>query len=209
MTPWGVAGRRAPSYADLVRVPVALALLASVLVASPAGAANDEDPRIVERTVAYTCDAGALGGGAFDTTVRVPLPRTTVSGTKLAARPMEFTIVVPDEMTQALRDNGIEEVSAESQDATYSVGQRIRDIQDLVVPPTAVPTEGQLVLEGQGLAQAIRLTRVKSYPVRLPEAFTATVTVTGSTTTDGQLSCVLADGATAKLTSIKVVPARG
>lgn len=187
--------------------PALVALALPLLSAAPAGAANDQDPRLVEKTVVYSCES-ALGDGDIAVSVRVLLPKTTVAGRKLAARPMDLTFVVPEEMTQALRDQGVEEVSGESEDATYSIGNKTRDIKDLVLPPTPVPDQGPLTLEGQGLAQAVRLTRVASYPVRLPELFTATVTVSGGFDATTTLTCALADGESAKLTSLKVVPDR-
>ena len=212
---------RARSYCDRVRLPtpgvvagplaagLAAGLTASLtagLTLAPAGAANDQDPRTVERTVVYTCDAGPLGQGDVEVQVRVLLPRTVVAGTKLASRPLDLAVVLPEEMVQRLRDAGVEEVSGESDDATWSVGEQVRDIDDLVLPPTAVPPEGYLVLEGQGLARAVRLTRVDTYPVRMPEAFTATLTGTGEVDATVDAACALAEDQRATLTSVRVVP---
>ena len=91
-------------------------------------------------------------------------------------------------------------------DATWSVGDAVRDIDDLVLPPTAVPAEGYLVMEGQGLARAVRLARVDTYPVRMPGAFTATLTGTGQVDATVDVACALAEGQRAKLTSIRAVP---
>lgn len=188
---------------------LAAALVATGLVAAPAGpagAANDQDPRTVERTVVYSCDAGPLGQGDVEVQARVLLPRTVVAGTKLASRPIDLTVVLPEEMVQALRDAGVEEVSGESEDATWSVGEEVRDIDDLVLPATAVPAEGYLVMEGQGLARAARLGRVDTYPVRMPATFTATLTGTGQVDATADVACALAEGQRAKLTSIRAVP---
>jgi hypothetical protein len=188
---------------------LAAALVATGLVAGPAGpagAANDQDPRVVERTIVYRCDAGPLGQGDVEVQTRVLLPRTAVVGTKLASRPIDLAVVLPEEMVQALREAGVEEVSGESEDATWSVGDAVRDIDDLVLPPTAVPAEGYLVVEGQGLARGVRLGRVDTYPVRMPAAFTATLTGTGQVEATVDVACALVEDQRAKLTSLRVVP---
>lgn len=188
----------------LLSVPL-LALLLPTLAAVPAGAANDQDPRIVELTTVYTCDSD-LGGGDTEVTVRTALPRTVTAGTKMAGRPMDFTIVVPEELTDAMREYGIEEVSGRSDDTTYRVGPKTRKVRKVVLPPTEVPAEGLLILEGQGTAQAVKLRKVDTYPVKLPAAFTADVTATGQFTVTQELSCVLADGARSKIGTVRVVP---
>lgn len=184
-----------------------VALLLPAVVASPAGGANDQDARFVEHTTVYTCDAGSLGEGDVELGVRVALPKEVVAGTKLAIRTMDLTIVVPEEMTQRLRDLGVESVSGESRDATYRIGPKTRDIRDVVIPSTDVPDEGYLVLTAQGTAQAVRMTRIDTYPVKLPEAFTATIDGEGAIDASGTLSCSLAEGAVSKITKIRVVPA--
>ena len=189
-------------------VPGALgALLLPVLLASSAGAANDQDARFVEHTTVYTCDAGPLGEGDVELAVRFPLPKRMVAGTKLSVRTMDFTIVVPEDMTQRLRDLGVESVSGESDDATYRIGPKTRDIRDLEIPTADVPDEGYMVLTAQGTAQAVRMTRIDTYPVKLPEAFTATLDGEGEIDASANLACVLAEGAVAKITKIQVVPA--
>ncbi|NYI10882.1 hypothetical protein BKA05_002397 [Nocardioides marinus] len=188
---------------------VAAALLAPllpVLAAAPAGAANDQDPRMVERTTVYTCASEVLGSGDFETFVRVQLPRTVTAGKKMAARPIDFSIVVPEEMTQTMRDYGVEEVSGRSDDATYKVGTKKRKIRRLELPSTEVPAEGLLVLEGTGTAQAVRLKKIDTYPVKLPGRFTATITVTGSFSMSDELTCRIAKGAKTKIGSVRVVP---
>lgn len=186
---------------------VAALLTTSLLsAAGPAGAANDQDPRRVETTVAYTCDS-ALGSGTVDVTVSTFLPRTHVAGTKLAKRSVDVSLVVPEELTQAMRDQGVEEVSGESDDATWSIGRKVREIRDLALPPTPVPDEGPLVLAGRGTAQAVRLTTPKTYPVRLPESFSALVTTSGGVETRTTLSCTLAEDAVARIAILKVVNA--
>lgn len=186
-------------------LPIA-ALALSALVAGPAGAANDQDPRPVERTIGYTCDS-SFGGGDVPVTVSLRLPKTSVVDTKLAKRTIDVSIVVPDELTRAMRDSGIDAVSGESSDATYSIGAKVRDIRDLVLPPTPVPAEGPLVLTGQGVMEAVRLTETRSYPVRMPEAFSAVVALSGDVETETTLSCVLAQDAVAKIAIVKVVAA--
>ena len=206
-------GDGARSYPDRVRtlLPATATCLVSALgalalVAGPALAANDQDPRPIERTIGYTCDS-SFGGGDVPVTVSLRLPKTAVVDTKLAKRTIDVSITVPDELTQAMRDYGIDEVSGESTDATYSVGTKVRDIRNLVLPPTAVPAEGPLVLTGQGTMQAVRLTETKSYPVRMPGAFSAVVAVSGDVETETTLSCVLAPDAVAKIAILKVVAA--
>lgn len=205
-------GARAP-YPGPVRTPLlgALALTLPVLPllalgpAGPAGAADDQDARVVELRTVYTCEA--LGeSGATEVFVRTQLPRTVTAGTKMAARPIDLTIVVPEEMVQTMRDVGVERVSGESHDATYRVGRITRDIRDLRLPTTEVPPPGELmVLEGQGTAQAVRLERVDTYPVKLPKAFTADVDVEGQFSTTVELACSLAEGERSKIGSVRVV----
>lgn len=184
---------------------LAPALLWPVLSAGPVGAANDQDARIVDATVVYDCDS-AVGGGPTEVAVRVSLPRTVTAGTKMAARPWDVTVVVPEELTAELRERGVEEVSARSDDATYEVGPRTRRLRDVVLPPTVVPGEGLLILEGQGQAQAVRLKKVDTYPVRVPEAFSARLSFVGETEGETDLSCTLAEGARAKIATVRVVP---
>ncbi|MCK5930144.1 MAG: hypothetical protein KAG80_18240, partial [Nocardioides sp.] len=133
---------------------VVAALVAPVLpvLAAPAGAANDQDPRTIDKRTVYTCSSEVLGTGDFETFVRVQLPRTVTAGKKMAARPLDLSIVVPEDMTQAMRDYGVEEVSGRSDDATYKVGKKKRKIRRLEIPATEVPAEGLLVLEGTGTA---------------------------------------------------------
>ena len=191
-------------------LPAAVAALVApvlpVLVAAPAGAANDQDPRTIDKQTVYTCSSDVLGTGDFETFVRVQLPRTVTAGKKMAARPIDLSIVVPEEMTQTLRDYGVQEVSGRSDDATYKVGKKKRKIRRLEIPATEVPAEGLMVLEGTGTAQAVRLDEIDTYPVKLPKKFTAAVSATGAFAYDDDLTCRIAEGAKTKIGSVRVVP---
>jgi len=197
-------GRVRPLLPAVVAALVAPVL--PVLAAAPAGAANDQDPRTIDKRTVYTCSSEVLGTGDFETFVRVQLPRTVTAGKKMAARPIDLSIVVPEDMTQAMRDYGVEEVSGRSDDATYKVGKKKRKIRRLEIPATEVPAEGLLVLEGTGTAQAVRLNKVDTYPVKLPKRFSATVSVTGAFSFDDDLTCRIAKGAKTKIGSVRVVP---
>ena len=114
-------GRVRPLLPAVVAALVAPVL--PVLAAAPAGAANDQDPRTIDKRTVYTCSSEVLGTGDFETFVRVQLPRTVTAGKKMAARPLDLSIVVPEDMTQAMRDYGVEEVSAKHQDGGRLVSQ--------------------------------------------------------------------------------------
>ncbi len=190
----------------LPAVVAALVAVLPVLVAAPAGAANDQDPRTIDKQTVYTCSSDVLGTGDFETFVRVQLPRTVTAGKKMAARPIDLSIVVPEEMTQTLRDYGVQEVSGRSDDATYKVGKKKRKIRRLEIPATEVPAEGLMILEGTGTAQAVRLNEIDTYPVKLPKKFTAAVSATGAFAYDDDLTCRIAEGAKTKIGSVRVVP---
>lgn len=184
----------------------ALVTTCTLTAVPPAGAIDDTDSRQVEKTVTYACDS-SLGSGDFAVTVSTSLPRTHEAGTKLAIRTVGFSIVVPEDLTQTMRDYGVEEVSGESKDTTWSIGAKVRDIRDLKLPSTPVPDEGPLVLSGAGTAQAVRLVTPKTYPVRLPETFSAIVSTTGGVETTATITCALADGEVARIAILKVVNA--
>ena len=192
-------GRVRPLLSAVVAALIAPVL--PVLAAAPAGAANDQDPRTIDKRTVYTCSSEVLGTGDVETFVRVQLPRTVTAGKKMAARPIDLSIVVPEDMTQAMRDYGVEEVSGRSDDATYK-----GKIRRLEIPATEVPAEGLLVLEGTGTAQAVRLNKVDTYPVKLPKRFSAAVSVTGAFSFDDDLTCRIAKGAKTKIGSVRVVP---
>ena len=96
--------------------------------------------------------------------------------------------------------------STSSRSFVPKVGKKKRKIRRLEIPATEVPAEGLLVLEGTGTAQAVRLNKVDTYPVKLPKRFSAAVSVTGAFSFDDDLTCRIAKGAKTKIGSVRVVP---
>lgn len=174
--------------------------------AGPAVAATDQDPRWVELTLDYDCEA--LGeSGVAEVFARMQLPRTVRAGTKMAARTLDLTIVVPEQLVQTMREAGVERISGESRGATYSVGPHIRRIRDLQLPLTDVPPPDELmVVQAQGVAQAVRLEETRTEPVRLPGELTAEVDLEGAASATVDLACSLVQGERRKIGSVKVVP---
>ncbi|KAA1425650.1 DUF6801 domain-containing protein [Nocardioides antri] len=185
--------RRATGFAVLT---VLLTLLGSLLVGTAPARA---ELRVLDTT--YACDS-SFGGGSSAVRVKVDVPDRVRAGRQVDARRITFRIVVPDELVQQMRDAGVEEVSARSDDAKYRVGTRRVPIRNLTVPPTAVPADGDMVIRGRGRAGAFTIDQAGRYAVKVPRSFTAVVQ-TGILPVS--LSCTLADGAPARLSTLRVV----
>jgi hypothetical protein len=177
---------------------VLFTFLASSLVAAPAHA------ELRTLTTSYTCDS-SFGGGTSAVTVKVDIPARVKAGRQVDARRINFKIVVPDELADTLRDNATA-ISATAT-AKYRVGAKRIPIRNLEIPRTEIPAEGDIVIRGSGRAGAFTIDEPGRYAVKVPKGLAAVVkaygTPIGTVTTD--LTCALADGAPAKLATLRVV----
>ncbi|NYJ00589.1 hypothetical protein HNR19_001287 [Nocardioides thalensis] len=186
-----------------------LALLATVFVAAGGPPAHGVD---YDHETSYSCTS-AYGGGTAAGVVSVGLPKRVQAGERLRARPIEVTIVVPSDLVDTLRENDVDSIEGTSDDATYRLKKRgtkaiVKPINDLVVPETAVPAEGDMTLIGTGTASGHTFRRAGLYSVLVPKAFTADGTAHGVPIVgdlDFTMSCALASGAPAKIASLRVV----
>jgi hypothetical protein len=157
-------------------------------------------------TTSYTCTSD-YGSGTSAVTVAVDLPRRSKVGRKLKARPIDLSMMVPEEMVAELRRYGVDAVSGSSSDAAYRIRKRTRPIRDLVLPRTAVPATGPMTLVGSGRAAAYRFKARGKHPVRVPLAFTAHATAHGVDYFGDvavELSCTLNQGAAQRIAVIRV-----
>lgn len=152
----------------------------------------------------YRCDS-SFGGGRSAVTVKVDIPVRVRAGRQVDARRITFRIVVPDALVERMRDAGIDEISATSDDAKYRVGTKRVPIRNLTVPPTAVPAEGDMVIRGTGRAAAFTVNEPGRYAVKVPLSFTAVVQTGNPLVPTVDLTCALAAGAPAKLATLRVV----
>ncbi len=197
------------------RVPLLAALVAAlmslVLVApAPAGAV------VVAKTITYDCEADTPLGtetGSSDVLIETTLPARVHKGDKVPARDVTFTIQVPSDLVDTLRDAGTDAVSAVGENANgvptvfFKVGTLKKPIKNLVVPETPVPAEGPMTIVGTGRAASFTLNETGTYAVKVTAGFKAIVTAHGTIIGDEEapLSCLVADGESKKLGEIKVV----
>ncbi|CAB4730921.1 MAG: hypothetical protein F2667_13490 [Actinobacteria bacterium] len=186
----------------LVRASVVLAALSTVLVVSPLVSPAQAAPASLTST--YDCES-SFGGGSTKVGVKIDLPSRVREGATLAARPVAFTIRVPEALVDVMRQYGVESLEGSSDDATYRIGKRTLDVDDLVLPRTDVPASGPMVLRGKGTAAAYTAAKAGTFAVRIPQAFTATVVGrTSSGSASIPLSCELGAKAPSKITTLTV-----
>lgn len=186
----------------LVTAVLAL-LLGSSLTAAPASAAP------ASLTTTYSCSS-SYGGGSSAVTIAVDLPKKVKRGKTIAARTVTASITVPDALVATMRSYGVTAIEGSSSDTTYRVKNKALPISNLVLPRTAVPASGPMILTGSGEASAYQVKRTmkaKKLPVRVPTAFTAQATAYGVPIV-GQanvtISCTLDAGAADTIGVVKV-----
>lgn len=200
----------------LTRFLIGLALLATGLVALSGAPAN---AAVRTLTTSYTCTAthsvlGELASGTASITITVNLPRQVTLGKKLAARPINFGITVPEEMVTKMRDDyGVDAVSGSSSNAHYRLKKGTapaikKAITGLAIPETTVPPSGSMLLTGSGTASGHTFKSVGDWKVLVPNTFTAAAVAHGVDGFGDQpftLDCTLATGALTKTATIKVL----
>ncbi len=157
-------------------------------------------------TTSYVCGS-PFGNQVVSGTSTVNLPAKVRSGTKLAERPVRIRMVLPAAIVSAMRDIlGITAISGKATGASYTVGNKLVPLTNLVLPRTPLPARGPVTLNATGVAKGFRLTRAGTYAVKVPTSFRLyAYNQAGQAIPGSPLSCTLASGAPSKLGTITVV----
>ena len=181
---------------------VAALAATTVLVATPSAEARPATLRS-----SYSC-ATALGPQVMKVTIRLNLPPKVKRGKKVAARPVNLTVVVPASLVDPMRDLlGISALSGSASSIRYTVGSKSVPLTKVRIPKTTVPKSGAMVLRAKGVAGAFKAPKKRGrYVVRIPKSFVFNANnQNGQPVPSSPFTCTVAKGAPTKLGTIRVV----
>lgn len=190
--------RRATGFAAL---SVLLSFVVSLLAGTAPAHATDVDKRI-----GYHCSS-PYGGGNSPVRIRVQIPDRIAQGVTVPARRVRFSIRVPADLVDQMRDYGITSVSATGR-AHYTIGTLKRPIRHLRLPSTEVPPSGGMTLKGSGRAAEFAINQPGTYVVKVTRSLTATVTAVGGLAGSGtsiDLACNVRRGESRRLAAVEVI----
>lgn len=175
---------------------------AAVLVATPAAEAK---PASLKSN--YTCTT-ALGDQSMDVTIKINLPAKAKKGSKVAARPVKMTVVLPESLVTPMRDVlGITAISGSASKIKYAVGSTKVPLSKVKIPETQVPDSGGMTLKASGTANGFKAPKKPGkYVVSIPTSFTFNAyNQDGDAVPTSPFPCAVTDGAPTKLGKLTVV----
>ena len=187
-----------------------LAALAATALVSTAlvGAAPAAQAKKASVKTTYTCEASVLGAQDVGVVIKLNMPAKVKKGKPVAKRAVNMNVTLPESLVGPLRDLlGVEELSGNASKIKYSVGSTKIPLSKVKLAKTAVPDSGPMTLKAKGVANGFKAPKKPgTYVIKAPGTFTFTARDgSGSVIGGSGFPCSLADGAPAKLGSIKVV----
>ncbi|MBZ5737238.1 DUF6801 domain-containing protein [Nocardioides mangrovi] len=180
----------------------ATALVAGgVVAAAPAAEAKP-----ASLNSSYTCTT-ALGDQTLGVTIKIDLPTKVKKGSKVAARPVNMKVKLPETLVTPMRDIlGITAISGSASKIKYAVGSMKVPLSKVKIPQTDVPDSGGMTLKAKGIANGFKAPKKPgSYVVSIPKAFTFNaLNQDGQPVPTSPFPCAVADGAPTKLGTLKV-----
>ena len=174
----------------------------TVLVAAPAAQA-----RPISLKTNYACET-VLGDQAMKVTIKMDLPAKVKRGSKVKARPVNMTVVVPESLVTPMRDIlGITALSGSASAIKYSVGSQKIPLSKVKIPLTTVPDSGSMTLKAKGVANGFKAPKKPgTYTVRIPKSFTFNANnQDGDPVPSSPFPCSVPSGSPTKLGTLKVV----
>ncbi len=174
----------------------------TVLVAAPSA---DAKPATLKSS--YSC-ATVLGAQKMAVTVKLNLPAKVKRGKRVAARPVNLTVVVPESLVSPMRDLlGISALSGSASSIKYTVGAKKVALSKVRIPRTAVPASGSMVLKATGVAGGFKAPKKRGkLVVRIPRSFVFNASnQNGQAVPSSPFTCTIVKGAPTRLGAIKVV----
>lgn len=183
---------------------LALALLAPLLAVPTAPSAQAAGTRAAKLVTTYGCDSD-YGSGSSEVALGTKLPTSVKAGKKVGERTLSVVLVVPEDLTDMLRDYGVTAVKGSSGKAPLTVGSVKVPVRGLKIPRTPMPDEGELVLRGTGTVAAFTMPKAGSFAVKVPARLVADLTgYVGGLSASTTLTCAVADDAPVRLGTLRV-----
>ena len=174
----------------------ALGLGGVLVAATPADAAS--------LTTSYTCGT-LVGDKTFAVTIRLRLPASVVTGSRVKARPVHATLTLPADVVAGLRFIGVTEISGTATKMFYRVGKKSVGMKNVKLAKTPVPASGPMPIKADGTAKAFIAPAPGRYAIKVPKSFLFNgVDQNGEPLPGSPISCSLASGAPAKIGTLRV-----
>lgn len=153
----------------------------------------------------YTCTLPGAGGVDFPVRTASPLPDEVLRREVVRGHSENVRVTLPAGAVKLLTDLGYTSVSGSVADTAYRVGSGSLPLKGLATPGLVdLPGSGALTLPLVGRAGRFTApSALGSLPVRLPRSFTFVPADANGPISE--VSCVLADGASARLGTTDVV----
>lgn len=178
--------------------------MAGVLALGTVASLGAITPVSAARTT-YTCTLPVAGGVDFPVRTASPLPDEVLRREVIRGHPEKVRVTLPAGAVKVLTDLGYTSVSGSVTDTAYRVGSGSLPLKGLATPGLVdLPDSGSLTLPLVGRAGRFTApSALGSLPVRLPKSFTFVPADANGPISE--VSCVLKDGASARLGTTEVV----
>jgi hypothetical protein len=151
----------------------------------------------------YTCTT-SIGDQTVAVTTKVSWPKKATKGTKVAAKKVTLSVVLPQSLTDLLRNVGVTSLSGTAKGVKAKVGTVAVPLKGVGFEDQAVPASGTMKIKATGTASAFKLKKVGTQAVSIPKAFKFTAIDQNGNALIANSPCGLDDGQKSKIGSIKV-----
>ncbi|HTW14571.1 MAG TPA: DUF6801 domain-containing protein [Nocardioides sp.] len=179
------------------------ALGAAAAVGSAALVAVSPSAQAVSGSASYTCGT-SLGPQTLTVKTKVPLPKKVRKGTKVGAKKVTLTVVLPEGLTAGLRGLGVTSLSGTAKGAKIKIGATKVRLKGIAFTDQKVPASGTMKIRATGKTAPVKLRKRGAQAVTIPRSFKFSASDQNGGALISNSTCALDKGERAKIGTVKV-----